>query len=325
MLAEDRTDKPLNTKRIRSAEALPGVVAADIEARLKDMVEIRMPDDCDEPILTRPVRDAVREWMIEARMASELSAVGVKPRQTCLLFGPPGCGKTTLAHHFSARLGLPLVVARAENIVGSQLGESGRNIAKFFDALRRHGGNVIGFIDEIDALGTTRTKDNQACAREMNAMVTALLTNIEALEGRFFAATNVQDAIDPAIWRRFGMQITVDLPGFDERFAIMRRYGLPFQLDDALLDELSLLTDGAAPSLLRQMIEGVKRILVLGPKMQRDTSDIVAVFERICAQVAPHPVYLEPPHVAPLMWRDPKSIGRLACHVWPPARVEASR
>ena len=320
MLDEEQTSRPLNTRRIRDASALPGVVAADIEARLRDMVEVRLPDACDEPILTRPVRDAVREWMIEARMAAELSAVGVKPRQTCLLFGPPGCGKTTLAHHFAARLGLPLVVARAENIVGSHLGESGRNIAKFFDALRRHGNNVVGFIDELDALGTVRTKDNQACAREQNAMVTALLTNIEALEGRFFAATNLQDAIDPAIWRRFGMQITVDLPGFDERFAIMRRYGLPYHFDDALLDELVLLTDGAAPSLLRQMIEGVKRILVLGPKLGRDITSPVEVFTRIAAQVAPHPVYLEPPHVAPFLWREPESVKRLADLPWPPTR-----
>lgn len=320
MTHEGQSDRPLNTRRIREASALPGVVAADIEARLRDMVEVRLPEKCDEPILTRPVRDAVREWMIEAQMASELSAVGIKPRQTCLLFGPPGCGKTTLAHHFAARLGLPLVVARAENIVGSHLGESGRNIAKFFDALRKHGPNVVGFMDEIDALGTARTKDNQACAREMNAMVTALLTNIEAMDGRFFAATNRQDSIDPAIWRRFGMQITVDLPGFDERFAIMRRYGMPFHFEDDLLDELVLLTDGAAPSLLRQLIEGVKRILVLGPRLKRDVSDPVLVFAHVAAQIAPHPEYLEPPHVAPYLWREPKSVERLAGKPWPPTR-----
>ncbi len=313
--------RPLDTKRIRDAAKLPGVVAADIESRLGNMVEIRLPDACDEPILTQPVREAVREWMIEARMAPELAAVGVKPRQTCLLFGPPGCGKTTLAHHFAARLGLPLVIARAENIVDKYVGASGRNIAKFFDALRRHGENVIGFIDEIDALGTTRTGDNQAAAREMNAMVTALLTNIEALEGRFFAATNRQDAIDPAIWRRFGMQITVELPGFDERFAIMRRYGLPFAFADDLLDELALLTDGAAPSLLRQLIEGVKRNLVTGPRLGRDTGDPVTVFARIASQCAPHPAYMEPPHVAPFLWRDPASAKRLAGKPWPPRRA----
>ncbi len=323
MTTGEHVDRPLSTRRIREASALPGVVAADIESRCGDLVEIRLPDKCDEPILTRPVRDAVREWMIEARLASELEAVGVKPRQTCLLFGPPGCGKTTLAHHFAARLGLPLVVARAENMVGRYLGSSGRNIAKYFDALRRHRGNVVGFIDEIDALATVRTKDNQAAAREQNAMVTALLTNIEALDGRLFAATNRQDAIDPAIWRRFGMQLTVELPGFDERFAIMRRYGLPFHFEDELLDELVLLTDGAAPSLLRQLTEGVKRLLVLGPKLQQDTSDPVSVFARVLAQVAPHPEYMLPPHVVPHLWREPKSVQQLAGKPWPPTRTEA--
>ncbi len=38
--------------------------------------------------------------------------VGVRPRWNTLLYGPPGCGKTTLAHHFAARLGLPLIIMR---------------------------------------------------------------------------------------------------------------------------------------------------------------------------------------------------------------------
>jgi hypothetical protein len=307
--------------RRKEAFSDPEQIAESLENELGNLVEIRLPADCDEPILSLPVRQAVSEWMVEARMRDELAAVGVKPRQTCLLQGPPGTGKTTLAHHFAARLGYALVVTKGENIVGSHLGESGRNISRLFAALKKHEGNIIGFIDEIDSIGTTRTDDNQACAREQNAMVTALLTNIEAFNGLFFAATNRGDKLDPALWRRFGMQIEVGLPDFDGRFAIMKRYAKPFDFDDDLLDELAMLTNGAAPSLLRQLIEGVKRILILGPKLRRDISDPVSVFAGISAQVAPHPFYMDPPNVVPLLWGKPESVDRLAGKAWPPMRA----
>jgi AAA+ superfamily predicted ATPase len=59
-----------------------------------------------------------------------------------------------------------------------------------------------------------------------------LLRRIEFYRGIGLAATNTKDALDPAMWRRFGLQISVDLPGENERFAILRKYALPFDFDD---------------------------------------------------------------------------------------------
>lgn len=299
----------------------PAVIKATVKAELGDLAEVRLPDECDEPILAAPVRKAVFEWMTETRMKAELTAVGLKPRHTCLLYGPPGCGKTTLAHHFAARLGLPLIIANGEMIHSKYVGATGENVFRFFKLLRRLEGKVVGFFDELDSLGGARGRSDQAAGKEQNAIVTALLTNVENFSGLFFAATNTPDALDQALWRRFGMQIEVALPDFEERYAIIKRYFAPFEVDGSTLDELALLTRHAAPSLLRQLVEGLKRALVLGPKLKRDTSDLVELVRLVTTQVAPHPDYLKPPHTPPLLWDGAEDhTVALAGKPWPPER-----
>jgi SpoVK/Ycf46/Vps4 family AAA+-type ATPase len=291
----------------------PETIAEAISKSLGELVEVRLPGDCDEPILSRAVRGTVREWMLEQNAEDELRAVGVKPRVTCLLVGPPGCGKTTLSHHFAARLGMPLVIANGEMMRGKYIGETGQNIYAFFRELRRFRGKTVGFFDEIDAIATKRADDGSSAGKEKNAMVTALLTNIERHDGLFFAATNRGDALDSAVWRRFGMQIEVEIPGFEERFAILKRYLLPFVVADDTLDDLCFLTTGAAPALIRQLCEGIKRALVLAPRLKRDPADIVSIVSGAAAQISPHADFDPPP-----LWADPAKASSLVGKPWPP-------
>ena len=133
------------------------------------------------------------------------------------------------------------------------------------------------------------------------------------------AATNTKDAIDPAMWRRFGLQISVDLPEADERYAIMRKYLLPYDLPDLEINRLVDLTTGCSPSLLRQLMEGIKRTLILGPKMDRNISDPVAVFTQIVSSVAPPPEMEQPD-----LWKDSSACRSLKGMEWPPRLLEKS-
>lgn len=305
---------PTKIKRREPEEPdTPESIADEIEKSLGDLVEIKLPGDCDEPILSPTVRRCVREWMLEQSAEDELRAVGVKPRMTCLLNGPPGCGKTTLAHHFAARLGMPLVIANGEMIVSKYMGATGQNVFRFFATLRKFRGKSVGFFDEFDALATARSGDQQAAGKEQNAIVTALLTNIERHDGLFFAATNRGSSLDSAIWRRFGMQIEVEIPGFEERFAILKRYLMPFAVADDTLDELCMLTKGAAPALIRQLCEGIKRALILGPRLKRDVADAAEIVAGAAAQIAPHADFDPPP-----LWDDPNRAASLEGKPWPP-------
>lgn len=270
----------------------------------------------DEPILAPTVAHAVHEWLVELRNAEALAAVKIEPRRLALLYGPPGTGKTTLAHHLAARLGLPLIAVQSERLVNCYMGETGKNVAALFELLRPLERQCIVLLDEFDALAAKRGGGHGAVSRERDAALTVLLQKVETFRGIGCAATNTKDVVDPAMWRRFGLQISVDLPGEEQRFAILRKYAVPFDLEDAAIDVLVGVTRGCSPSLLRQLMEGMKRTLVLAPKLQIDVSRPERVFAHLVASIAPPPEMEQPP-----LWSDTAgAVETLASIPWPPAR-----
>lgn len=292
-------------RRVNGADDAWGVI--------ENYSEILRPKDADEPILGGSVRGAIFEWLTEIRSREELEAMKIKPRYSALLYGPPGCGKTTLAHHLAARLDLPLICVGAEHLVSSFLGATGQNIAKVFQALEHLADKSIVLFDEIDSIGAKRSGEQSGANTERNSFLTVLLTRMEAFQGIFMAATNRDDTLDPALWRRFGMQIDVALPGDDERYAILARYLDPYEINEPSLALLTDVTQGASPSLLRQLMEGIKRAIVLGPKLKRDIEKPVPVIKQVIASIAP------PPGMpAPHLWRVKTAINELKDLQWPP-------
>lgn len=281
---------------------------------ISSLVDIRHPADSEAPILPTPTRAAVHQWMTEIFAEAELAEVDVEPRRSAMLSGPPGCGKTTLAHHLAARLGRTLVIAPMDRLRSKYVGETGRHIADLFTAIADAADECVLFLDEFDAIGGARGAIEQASDREANAVVDGLLGRIESFAGMMIAATNRADVIDPALWRRFGLHLEIPMPGDEERFAIIVRYLAPFALPDEAVDVLADLMAGASPALLRQAMEGVKRNLVLAPRLRLSTA-AGDVFERIVASVQPHSEAGKP-----LLWSDFRGVrGNLARLAWPPA------
>lgn len=278
------------------------------------------PEEAVEPILAPPVKAALLEWLTEIWAKDELVEVDLKPRCRALFKGPPGTGKTTLAHHLAARLGLPLAIIHPERVVDSWVGASAKNMGAIFDALETEDAEPhLLFFDEFEALGGKRHEVRQGADHQHNEMVTTLLQRIERYQGFVIAATNRPEDLDAAVWRRFEIHIEVALPQQAERRHILSRYLAPYGLPLGVLNRMAEAFSTASPALMRQFCEALKRQIIIGPKvgwlMERD-----AVIERLLASIEPHPDLGKP-----RLWSQGIGDAAIRSMPWPLPSAEDAR
>lgn len=133
---------------------------------------------------------------------------------------------TTSARYIAAKTGLPLVTARLDSLVSSLLGSTAKNIRKVFEYAAQQ--ECVLFLDEFDVVAKRRDDENEL--GELRRVVNSLLQNIDSFgEGSILiAATNHQDLLDPAVWRRFNKVIEVPMPTNGELEAYAHRFIQPY-------------------------------------------------------------------------------------------------
>mmetsp|Transcript_35911 Transcript_35911/g.65927 ORF Transcript_35911/g.65927 Transcript_35911/m.65927 type:complete len:749 (+) Transcript_35911:75-2321(+) len=170
--------------------------------------------------------------------------LGVQPPIGVLLHGPPGCGKSKLAHALAGSCGVPFFKVAATEIVSGMSGESEAKIRQLFQAAISSAPSLL-FLDEVDAI----TPKRDTAGREMERRIVAqLLTCMDELQNKFvivMGATNRPDALDPALRRagRFDREIAMGIPDEAARVRILdkmcRGMRLAEDLDVPLLANLT--------------------------------------------------------------------------------------
>ncbi|MEP2989994.1 MAG: AAA family ATPase [Parasphingorhabdus sp.] len=163
-----------------------------------------------------------------------------------LLSGPPGTGKTALAHHFARQLDRPLLEKRASDLLSKWVGETEANIADAFADARENQG--VLFFDEADSLMFDRSTAN---ANWEVGQVNELLSWLDRHDYPVLAATNNADRLDPATLRRFDFKVELKPLSRELANSAFRKF---YDLDPpADLVDLQNLTPGDFAVVKRQL------------------------------------------------------------------------
>lgn len=162
----------------------------------------------------------VEQVITEQRQRVALTKSGFAPAHRLLLDGPPGTGKTMTAAVIAHELGLPLLTIRLDSLMSKYLGETASKLRLVFDAIEQQ--RAIFLFDEFDALGADRSGNDVGEARRV---LNSFLVFLEQAgpQSIVIAATNHRSILDRALFRRFDLVITYDLPSAEEAETVMRR------------------------------------------------------------------------------------------------------
>ena len=249
----------------------------DTESRM-DIVEVSMPQiEMDQIILNKYSQDSIRNFVDSYNQRDRLIKSGLEISNTLLLYGPPGCGKTTIAQYISSVTGLPLVTARLDGMVSSLLGSTAKNIRKIFDYASKR--SCILFLDEFDVIAKLRDDKNEL--GELKRVVNSLIQNIDTFssDSILIAATNHHELLDPAIWRRFTTIVTLNKPQTDEITALLQN--LLWDKDNNFLDnekKLALISgalEGMSHSDIKTVTTNALREVILSGRECLSSCDLL--------------------------------------------------
>jgi cell division protease FtsH len=182
------------------------------------------------------VRTELMEVVDFLREPKRFERLGAKVPKGLLLYGPPGTGKTLLAKAVAFESGAHFYSASASSFVEMFAGLGAARIRKLFNDARKNAPAIV-FIDELDAVGASRT--GHGFNREQDQTLNQLLVELDGFEGAeqvvvMGASNRIQD-LDPALLRpgRFDRQLLVPPPDLAGRESILRVHtrGKPLALD----------------------------------------------------------------------------------------------
>lgn len=213
--------KGILTKNIKTNQSFKGelrnifgnsiLIPTDKRSNIPLAIQLERDDLRHEMILSKQVEEKIERIEKEFLARERLAHFGLSPRRRILLHGYPGCGKSMSAERIAWNIGLPFLKVKFEAVVSSYLGESASNLSKLFDAIKTF--PCVLLLDEFDFIAKSR--DGKQDVGEMHRVVNILLNVLEDFNGPglIIATTNLEGAIDKAIFRRFDDIIELPKPG----------------------------------------------------------------------------------------------------------------
>lgn len=239
-------------------------VPVDRDSRLQ-LLRVDPPSGLEHPpIWNDTVAGKLVQIIFEHQRSDELISNGLAPTRTAIFTGPPGVGKTLAARWLAAELGRPLLTLDLSAVMSSFLGRTGSNVRHVLDYAK--GVSCVLLLDEFDAIAKRRDDSHEV--GELKRLVTVLLQEIDDWPegGLLVAASNHQELLDPAAWRRFEMQIQFELPDREGIEKAVRMFLHEPNVSHAWLQALATVLDGSSFSDVERELKNLRRQAILSKK-----------------------------------------------------------
>jgi SpoVK/Ycf46/Vps4 family AAA+-type ATPase len=195
------------------------------------LLSVVYPDERLADMALAPnVRRQLDQVVLEQRQSEQLGAHGFHPLRRLLLVGHPGTGKTMSARALAGELRLPLFTVRLDGLITKFMGETAAKLRLVFDAFADTRG--VYLFDEVDALAGARNQGNDV--GEIRRVLNSFLQFLEQdrSDSVIVATSNLPDALDRALFRRFDLMIEYPMPTAEVARSVIanRLAGLDVQL-----------------------------------------------------------------------------------------------
>jgi len=233
-------------------------------------------------------KEEVQEIVEFLKHPDKYTSLGGKIPKGALLVGPPGTGKTLLAKAVAGEAKVPFFSLSGSDFVEMFVGVGASRVRDLFKQAKDKSPAII-FIDEIDAIGRARGKNNFTGSNdERENTLNQLLTEMDGFGTNtnviVLAATNRADVLDKALMRagRFDRQIYVDLPDIRERKEIFEVHLRPIKTAETLdLDFLARQTPGFSGADIANVCNEAALIAARKEKKAVEKQDFLDAVDRI--------------------------------------------
>lgn len=225
-----------------------------------------------EMVLAPEQRESLELVIREYRQQNKLREHGLSARRKLLLVGPPGVGKTMTSWALAGELKLPHFTVQLHSLITKYMGETAAKLFAVFEAMRHTRG--VYLFDEFDAIGSMRAGSHDV--GEIRRVLNSFLQFLEQddSDSLIVAATNLEEILDGALFRRFDDVIRYRLPTEAELEDLIANRLAAFQIDSGELSQLASLAQGLSHAEICRACDEAAKVAVLDDRRKIARDDV---------------------------------------------------